>query len=220
VTLYTNISQLPYPAGATEPPAASQIQALAVAAERVGVMKFASAAARSSALPAPTAGMLSYRTDTASFEYYNGTAWTALFGYNTLARTKSIRPTTVNMDITSTSFVNYAPGTMSFTKLYAQSMIRLHVEHSGYIPAGSLTGTELYCAISFNGTDWQFADFSFGNAGSHQTFVGTYDVGAGVAANTYPLQLKYRLAASGTGRVIRFDSNDPCFVSAEEIQAL
>ena len=43
------------------------------------VMRFASAAARSSALgTAVAAGMFSYLIDTASFEGYNGTAWTAV----------------------------------------------------------------------------------------------------------------------------------------------
>lgn len=42
------------------------------------VMVFAGTAARSSAIGTPSAGMLSYRTDGTVYEYYNGSAWTAL----------------------------------------------------------------------------------------------------------------------------------------------
>lgn len=42
------------------------------------VMVFDSTAARSSAIGTPSAGMLSYRTDGTVYEYYNGSAWTAL----------------------------------------------------------------------------------------------------------------------------------------------
>lgn len=42
------------------------------------VMVFADTAARSSAIGTPSAGMLSYRTDGTVYEYYNGSAWTAL----------------------------------------------------------------------------------------------------------------------------------------------
>jgi hypothetical protein len=45
------------------------------------VMKFASSAARSSALgTAVSAGMFTYLVDTASFEGYNGTTWAAVGG--------------------------------------------------------------------------------------------------------------------------------------------
>ena len=44
------------------------------------VMVFATAAARSSAIPSPSAGMLTFRTDAAAIEVYNGTAWTGVGG--------------------------------------------------------------------------------------------------------------------------------------------
>ena len=44
------------------------------------VMVFGGTAARSSAIPTPSEGMTTYRTDTKQLEYYNGTAWTAVGG--------------------------------------------------------------------------------------------------------------------------------------------
>lgn len=42
------------------------------------VMVFADSGARSSAIGTPSAGMLSFRSDGTVYEYYNGSAWTAL----------------------------------------------------------------------------------------------------------------------------------------------
>lgn len=44
------------------------------------VMVFAGTATRSSAIPSPSEGMVTYRIDTKQLEYYNGTAWTAVGG--------------------------------------------------------------------------------------------------------------------------------------------
>jgi hypothetical protein len=42
------------------------------------VMTFAGSAARSSAISAPTEGMLTYLADTDTFEFYNGTSYLPL----------------------------------------------------------------------------------------------------------------------------------------------
>lgn len=44
------------------------------------VMVFASAAARSSAIPSPSAGMVTFLTDTNVLQAYNGTAFVAVGG--------------------------------------------------------------------------------------------------------------------------------------------
>lgn len=44
------------------------------------VMVFGGTAARSSAIPSPSEGMVSYRSDANVLEYYNGSAWTAVGG--------------------------------------------------------------------------------------------------------------------------------------------
>jgi hypothetical protein len=56
---------------------ASELQGYAV---DQSVMVFASSAARSSALPSPTEGMVSYLKDTDSTEYYSGASWQSLGG--------------------------------------------------------------------------------------------------------------------------------------------
>lgn len=42
------------------------------------VMYFGGTAARGSALPSPSAGMVTYVNDLAQVQYYNGTAWVAV----------------------------------------------------------------------------------------------------------------------------------------------
>ncbi|CAB4154305.1 hypothetical protein UFOVP631_44 [uncultured Caudovirales phage] len=42
------------------------------------VMTFAGSAARSSAIPSPTEGMLTYLADSDSFQFYNGTSFVPL----------------------------------------------------------------------------------------------------------------------------------------------
>ena len=42
------------------------------------VMVFADASARSTAITAPSEGMLTYRTDANVFEFYDGSSWRAL----------------------------------------------------------------------------------------------------------------------------------------------
>jgi hypothetical protein len=44
------------------------------------VMVFASAAARSSAIPSPSAGMVTYLTDVNQVQAYNGTSYAAIAG--------------------------------------------------------------------------------------------------------------------------------------------
>lgn len=216
----TPISGLPYPNLGDSPLVHTAIQALAVAVEKGAVMRFSSASDRTTKVPSPIEGMFSYRLDTHVYEYYNGSAWTGFIGYSSLPRKKSIRPAAATLNVTSTSFVSYPSASITFSKLYAASYLEFHVEHSAYIGAGDPTGTELYVAVSFNGSDNQVNTFMFGVVSAHQSFLGTVDLGAGVAAGSYTTQLKYKLVSATGGRVIKFDANDQLFFSVEEIQAL
>lgn len=183
-------------------------------------MVFTGVADRTAKVPSPIEGMFCYRLDTHGYEYYNGSAWTSFIGYTSLPRTKSIRPAAATLNVTSTSFVSYPSATITMSKLYTASYLRFHVEHSAFIGGGDPTGTELYVAVSFNGSDNQVNTFMFGVVGAHQTFLGTVDLGAGVAAGSYSTQLKYKLVSATGGRVIKFDANDQLFFSVEEVQAL
>ena len=44
------------------------------------IMVFASEAARTAAIPTPTAGMTTFLVDVAQFQGYNGTAWSQIAG--------------------------------------------------------------------------------------------------------------------------------------------
>lgn len=65
----------PYPAPGDSPDGAAQMQALAETLEKYGIPRFASSAARDSAITAPTEGDFCYRTDIDRIEMYEGTAW-------------------------------------------------------------------------------------------------------------------------------------------------
>lgn len=66
------------------------------------VMRFDDAAARSSAVTSPSAGMLSYRADGTVIEVYDGSAWT---GIDTTV--SSINGTAVVMNLTSSTATAY-----------------------------------------------------------------------------------------------------------------
>ena len=88
------------------------VQNLTQALEVKLVMVFASAAARTAAIPSPTAGMLCWRSDASAFEYYTGSAWTQLFGFGPRTQYSSQNSTIV-------SGSNNTTGTVTFATAYA-----------------------------------------------------------------------------------------------------
>lgn len=217
----TPISGFPYPVDTDAFLVHTAIQNLAKAIEEKAFMTFTSASDRTTKVPVPVVAMVSFRTDAGVFEYYNGSAWAPYVDYTSLGRTKSVKPTAYALTISTTSFTSYTGASITFPKLFAASNLRIHVEHSAYIGATDLTGTQLYAAVSFNGTDYAVnASYKFDVVSAHESFLGTVDLGAGVAAGNYTLQLKYKLVSATGGRVIKFDTNDQLFMSVEEIQAL
>lgn len=71
----TPVQALPIPILSDVANVPLHVSNLAGALEKQLVMSFASAAARTSAIPSPVAGMFCWRTDAAVLEYYNGAAW-------------------------------------------------------------------------------------------------------------------------------------------------
>ena len=55
------------------------------------VMKFASASVRGATIPAPTAGMVSYLTDTKLLQFYDGDGWTTVAAESSAWTTVSLR---------------------------------------------------------------------------------------------------------------------------------
>lgn len=83
-------------------PAASL--SLANRVDLVGVLPFASAVARTTAIPSPTDGQYSYLQDTNATEFYNGTAWQSAVTNKFVQLIRAIDST--DRTTTSTSFVD------------------------------------------------------------------------------------------------------------------
>lgn len=88
---------------ATDPPAGhTQMTSLVDNLDRFVVSRFASAAARLAAIPAPTEGMYSYLTDVKRFEYWNGSGWRVVTS-RVAGRMHSIGSiTTINANVDTT----------------------------------------------------------------------------------------------------------------------
>ncbi|MFD7157942.1 hypothetical protein ACFV9C_25295 [Kribbella sp. NPDC059898] len=86
----TPMQGFPYPALSDAANGPVAFQNLAQAVEKRVVMVYADAASRTAAVPAPTAGMLSFLTTTGVFEWYTGTAWVALRPLTNSTFTQSI----------------------------------------------------------------------------------------------------------------------------------
>jgi hypothetical protein len=76
------------------------------------VMVFADSTARSTALTAPTAGMVTYLTTPGSFEYHNGTGWTTLISIPTGQALN--RPILTSPQEVSTVSATAATGTIQY----------------------------------------------------------------------------------------------------------
>lgn len=79
MTANTANQNLPYPLATDAPNPPSDIQNLALAVEKKLVQVFTSTSDRSTRLPAPTAGMVSVRTDVDIVEVYDGAAWQQIY---------------------------------------------------------------------------------------------------------------------------------------------
>ena len=74
----TSNQALRIPQTTDDPNIVEDMTNLALDIEKRLVMVFNSTADRSSRLPSPTEGMLSYLKDTDTYSYFNGTSWTDL----------------------------------------------------------------------------------------------------------------------------------------------
>jgi len=132
------------------------------------VMYFANAAARTSAITSPTAGMVSYRGDAQIVEFYNGSAWIALSSATT------INASNVVNTLTSSASTSY-----SVAEADQGTVLR-------FTASGTVTAT-VGTATAFTSGERVdiLADGAAGvviTAGSGVTFAG-----AGTAATSYSL---------------------------------
>jgi hypothetical protein len=132
------------------------------------VMYFANAAARTSAIATPTAGMVSYRADGQVLEFYNGSSWVAL------SSATSINASNVINTLTSSASTAYA-----IAEADQGTIVR-------FTAAGTVTATVGTATAFVSGERVDIlADGAAGvriTAGTGVTFAG-----AGTAATSYSL---------------------------------
>ena len=170
--------------------------ALANRVDLVGVLPFATSAARATAIPSPTDGQFTYLQDTNSTEFYNGSAFQALAGGKIL---QVIRATDVTeRTTTSTSYVDVTGMTVTITPTKNTSYLFIIATFLGGNNAG-LQGLRLTTsgATPLSGAE----DFSNGANVSPSNFrnpivLWGYNAPATTSAVTYKLQQKL---VSGTG---------------------
>jgi hypothetical protein len=110
-------------------PAASL--SLANRVDLVGVLPFATSAARATAIPTPTDGQFTYLQDTNSTEFYNGTAFEALGG----KLLQVVRATDATSR--STSSTSYVDASLSVTITPKKSTSVLYLFHTAELFGGS-----------------------------------------------------------------------------------
>lgn len=111
----TQLQGLPVPSLGDPPNGPAQILAFAAAVEKLAVMYFATIAARTAAIPAPTKGMLTYIGATDSLSTYNGVAWVELDGrYAPLNRVMGYAQVVANQ-ATVTAVTDVTGLTVAFT---------------------------------------------------------------------------------------------------------
>jgi hypothetical protein len=114
-----------------------------------GVLVFASAAARTSAITSPQEGQMSYLKDTNSTEYYSGSAWTPVAGASTsgltfITSTTFTDSTGANIDsIFSSSYENYLVILDNLNGVGGGAYVGMQFRY------GSTTQTTAYYTVNF-----------------------------------------------------------------------
>ena len=118
-------------------PAASL--SLANRVDLVGVLPFADAAARTTALPTPTDGQFTYLQDTNSAEFYNGSAFQAIGGGKILQVVRATDSTT--RTTTSTSYVDVTGMSVTISPIKNTSAVIVLASFDAIARSGSGTAT-------------------------------------------------------------------------------
>ena len=118
-------------------PAASL--SLANRVDLVGVLPFADAAARTTALPTPTDGQFTYLQDTNSAEFYNGSAFQAIGGGKILQVVRATDST--NRTTTSTSYVDVTGMSVTISPTKNTSAVIVLASFDAIARSGSGTAT-------------------------------------------------------------------------------
>lgn len=119
-------------------PAASL--ALANRVDLVGVLPFATSAARATAIPSPTDGQFSYLRDSDSTQFYNGTAWSNVAVNKILQVVRATDSTT--RSTTSLSFVDVTGMSVAITPQRSTSAVLLIM--TGWAVITSTSGSQVW----------------------------------------------------------------------------
>ena len=162
------------------------------------VMVFGGTAARSSAIPTPSEGMVSYRTDIDIVETYNGSSWIGLGGYLTYGATRQLAANnTFNNQTTFADLPNAADKTaldLSIVKKQNSSLLLLTFHFPTVLTSGASQG--FYGAINIGGTDYALAGgYTAVNTTGHMSGV---RIVSGLNAGTYATKPRF---ASSTASV-------------------
>jgi hypothetical protein len=151
-------------------------------------MKFASAAARSSAIgTAVAAGMVSYRTDASILEFYNGSSWAAVapVAATPSGTVVSAAYTAVAGDVNNTIVAN---GTAAYTItipdiLSTWQRIDIIRDSSGTVSIAAGTGVSTWAGAGTAGTAVTFKISSqYGGASVEKVAANSYRVIGGISA--------------------------------------
>lgn len=125
--------QLPYPASSAAPNVPADLQALGQAAEKKVVQVFASATDRTTRMPSPTEGMLSWLQDKNRFDYYTGAAWVAETRIDTLPVTVADFPSNVvdTMTASATKTITLPAGFQGLNIRVSATAVCTYVQASG-----------------------------------------------------------------------------------------
>ncbi len=177
------------------------------------VMVFGGTAARSSAIPTPTEGMMSYRTDDNVVEVFDGSAYVGVGGGKILQVVNVTKTDTFTT--TSTSFVDVTGLTVNITPSSATSKILVLATVSGNGQSGvaSLQGQLVRdsTAIAIGDAAGSRTRVSFGNIEDIVVNINTLpimflDSPATTSALTYKIQVRSNV--SGQTVVINRSFND------------
>lgn len=169
------------------------------AIDRAVVSRHTNATTRTSAIPSPTAGMVSYRSDANAIEYYNGSAWT-LVG-NNMAGICALNTSSGTDTTTSATYVNLA-GTgsttsFSFTKISAATRLLFRCSAGFYVTDG---GTSIDFAVLVNGTDYFLTRLGDTVSANVNLTASGFVYVSGLAAGAYTIQGRWKRAGGvGTG---------------------
>ena len=162
------------------------------------VMVFAGTAARGSAIPSPSEGMVTYLSDADELQVFDGSSFTAVGVQPAILQVVSTTKTDT-FSTTSTSYVDITGFSLTITPSSSANKVLVMANPS----LGASTGNEISLVIDRGGTDISVSStsntgvtFPRSEFGIDEASILFLDSPASAAAVTYKLQMK---VSTGTG---------------------